>query len=175
MSAAVDGGNVAGASAACGAGSYKVANSCYAWCAGWPLAIPAVALLAMHGCPSCPARFTTAITNHSLRCYCCSPQGNTCAGGTAAKAVCAADYANPFLGQSSGCFSCNSGTTLVSSLAGSAYCTIPQCRPSAPCTADGWHGSSCTVPALVAMRQYSMHTGCMPLSPAALPNGQRAW
>lgn len=77
----------------------------------------------------------------------CSPQGKTCAGGSDAPEVCTADQGQPYLGQSSGCTSCDHGTTKVTSEAGDAYCTVPffdrKCNES-PYTAGGYEWDEST-------------------------------
>lgn len=72
---------------------------------------------------------------------CCSPQGQTCTGGVATD--CAADTANPYLGQSQAadCLACTPASSGYTSTAGSPYCTVPwwdkMCTTSA-CHGAGW-------------------------------------
>lgn len=71
----------------------------------------------------------------------CSPQGYTCAGGKA-KAACAADTANPYLGAgTSYCTNCKAATgdsprTRPTSYAGAGYCTVPYLERNCP---SAWH------------------------------------
>lgn len=110
----------------------------------WSQALP----FPRHGWFARWAPANTRLLHHLL----CSPQGKTCAGGTAAPADCAADSANPFLGQAAGaCKACNHDSTKFTSEAGAAYCSLPfsdRLCNEAPYTAGGWawdeHAGACT-------------------------------